>query len=262
MIAINVYMNNKYLLDASGCLGSVMPQAVLGIIRYCPEVQAFSTAFTRGLPHGVVAAVHLPETFDDVAPAILQRLHPDERIHAEGLKGKRKVEWIGGRLAARGAVKALGTDLGPLLSDSFGAPIAPASLTISIAHKERLAIALVARRKHGVVGVDLEFLGRDRREIAPKILVETEQCEVSALSEHRQWTAILLRFAIKEAIYKALAPRLQRYIGFEEACISNVANGGATVHLQLKPGDSPKHIEAHYNWMPEGLVTTVRARWD
>lgn len=239
-----------------------MAQAVLSIIRYCIGVQAFSTAFTRGLPHGVIAAVHLPETSDDIAPAILQRLHADERMHADGLTGKRRVEWIGGRLAARAAAKTIGTDLGPLLSDSFGAPTAPPALTISIAHKEGLAIALVARRKHGVVGVDLEFLGRDRREIAPKILVEAEQHEIAALDEHRQWTAILIRFAIKEAIYKALAPRLQRYIGFDEACISDVANGGATIHLQLKPGDSPTHIEARYNWMPEGLVTTVRARWD
>ena len=225
-------------------------------------MNAFSTAFTRGLPHGIVAAVHLPNPSDEISPKILHRLHADERVFVESLGGKRRNEWIGGRLAARVAASAIGFDLGPLLPDDYGAPSAPKSLTISIAHKDQLAIALVARKKYGSVGVDFEIIDRERTHIASKILVPNEMKDVEALGEERQWNAVLLRFALKEAVYKAIAPRARRYIGFDEAEISNVSDGYANINLMLKTGQEPKEIDGRYDWMPEGLVTSVRVRWD
>ena len=225
-------------------------------------MNAFSTAFTRGLPHGIVAAVHLPAPSDEIPTKILHRLHADERVFVETLSGKRRTEWVGGRLAARVAASAIGFDLGPLLADDYGAPAAPKSLSISIAHKDQLAIALVARRKHGSVGVDLEVIDRDRSHIASKILVPSEMDDIEPLSDQRRWNAVLLRFALKEAVYKAIAPRARRYIGFDEAEVSNVADGHATIKLMLKSGQEPKEIDGRYDWMPEGLVTSVRVRWD
>ena len=108
----------------------------------------------------------------------------------------------------------------------------------------------------------MEHLGRDRREIASKVLNELEASEVAALREDRQWTSILLRFAIKEAIYKGIAPRLRRYVGFEEAQITRLANGSACVELTLKDGNEPTHIEARYDWIPDGLLATARVRWE
>ena len=241
---------------------SLILQAGFSTIRYVEGVNAFSTAFTRGLPHGIAVAVHLPTSSDEIPEAVLHRLHADERMYAQELNGKRRNEWVGGRLAARSAARALGVELPALLADNFGAPKAPKSISISIAHKEGLAVALIARRANGIIGLDFETLGRDRRQIAEKVLVPAEQAEVSALPDERQWTAILLRFAIKEAIYKALAPRLRRYISFDEAEVSDLSNGSASVKLNLKGDMCPTHIEARYDWMPEGLVTSVRVRWE
>jgi len=172
------------------------------------------------------------------------------------------VEWVGGRLAARLAASALSCDLTALLTDDFGAPTAPKSLSVSISHKNGLAIALVAKRSNGAVGVDLEVPGRDRAHIASKVLLPSEEADIEGLGEDRRWNAVLLRFALKEAVYKALAPRARRYIGFEEAEISQVSNGQAEIRLLLKSGPKPKEIDARYDWMPEGLVTSVRVRWD
>ena len=224
-------------------------------------MNAFSTAFTRGLPHGVLAAIHLPEPVGDIPNAVLHRLHEEERSYAEGLEGRRKAQWIGGRLAVRTAARSLGYDIGAVLSTARGAPIAPRPLSLSISHKERLAVALVCKKTHGSVGVDFEVLGRDRRHIAEKILSPTELEKVHALPEKHQWGAILVRFAIKEAIYKSLAPRLRRYIAFDEAVISEFQNGHAKLHLNLKGDDVPASIEGLYEWMPEGLIATVRSRW-
>ena len=224
-------------------------------------MNAYSAAFTRGLAHGVVSAVHLPENLCDIPNETLLKLHVDERAYAQGLSGHKRQQWIAGRLAARQAVRALGKDMGALLTDARGAPIAPNHLAISISHKGRYAVAIASRGSHGSLGIDLEDIGRDRRHIAPKILREEELRDVQALPEERQWLAVLLRFSLKEAIYKALAPRLQRYIAFHEASICGITDGSAEVQLCLDSNDGPKTIEALYEWAPEGLITTVRARW-
>jgi len=225
-------------------------------------VNAFSSAFSRGLPHGVIAAIHLPDANSAIPNAVIHRLHADEQEFAGTLEGHRKVQWIGGRLAARHAARSIGADLGPLLTDPRGAPISPKSMSVSISHKEKLAVALVSKRVHGSIGVDYEVIGRDRSHIAEKILQAEELKEIEGLPDAQRWGAILVRFALKEATYKALAPRLGRYIAFDEASIRNFQNGQADLILNLKTGDGPEKIEALYEWMPEGLIATVRAKWD
>ena len=213
------------------------------------------------MPHGVIAAIHLPATPDDIPASALRRLHPEERSVADTLDGHRRVQWIGGRLAARAATKVMGHDLTALLVSPHGAPLSPNGLSISISHKANLAMAIVCKKKHGTVGLDFEIVGRDRSHIAEKILCSDELGAVRALPNQQQWGATLVRFAIKEAIYKSLAPRLQRYIAFDEACIVEFHNGHARVDLRLKSQDGPVSIEALYEWMPEGLIATVRSRW-
>ena len=241
---------------------TLIVRAEPGIIRYASGVIAFSTAFTRGLPHGILAAIHLPSASDELPANILHRLHKDERAFAETLSSRRRIEWAGGRLAARVAASALGTEIGALLTDDHGAPKAPKGLSISISHKADLALALVAKRKNGALGLDFEHLDRDRAHIAPKILRPDELVAVDALHEDRRWNGVLLRFAMKEAIYKALAPRHRRYIAFDEAEVSDFKDGEAKIQLFLAQGPSPRSIEGRYDWMPEGLVTSVRVHWD
>ncbi len=226
-----------------------------------PSVTPYSLAYTRGMRHGLLGAIHLPDGPEAVPESVLNRLHPEEQAHARRLKGFRQVQWVGGRLAAHASVKALGQSMGPLLSDPYGAPKPSKSLTVSIAHKRHLAVAVVAQRRHGAVGVDLEVGGRPRMGIAPRVLTATELRAVDALPEERRWTSVLVHFAIKEAIYKALAPRLRRYIGFEEATVQPYTDGQADVHLTLAEPGGPDHIEAEYAWVPQGLVATARARW-
>jgi enterobactin synthetase component D len=212
--------------------------------------------------HGLLGAFHLPVEPGSIPTEVLDRLHPQERALAEEMKGYRQVQWIGGRLAARETAKRLGLGLGPLETDPFGAPKAPPSLAISIAHKKHLAVALVARRKHGALGVDLELTSPSRLDIAPKVLTERELTQVDELEAHRRWTSVLIRFSIKEAIYKALAPRLKRYIAFEEAEVQPKTDGSADIRLQLSEAPSPAQLDAEYVWIDDSLVTTVRVRWD
>lgn len=164
-------------------------------------------------------------------------------------------------MAAHGAIQGLGGPFTAIPSDPRGAPLAPEGISLSITHKKHMAIAIAARSQLGVLGVDLEELEPEREGIARRILRPEEQERIEQLPPDRRWTAIVLRFSIKEAIYKALAPKLQRYIGFEEASVALHTDGYGRVTLHLESGPTPEHIEARFSWMERAVLSTVRVRW-
>lgn len=213
------------------------------------------------LPHGVLVGVHLPGDREPVSEGVLARLSPEERAFAATLRGFRQPEWVGGRFAAHAAARVLGRRLGPLLPDDRGAPLSGGGVAISISHKRQLAVALAARLESGSIGVDLEDFAPARPQVAAKVLTARELAAVAELDEDRQWTATLIRFSIKEATYKALAPRLRRYIGFDEAEVAPSTDGTAEVRLNLSNGTPPVEIAARYHWLDQGVISTVRARW-
>ena len=221
----------------------------------------YQLTIKNALPHGIIAAVALPGDGEPVPEVVLDLLHASERNIAVTMRGFRQCSFVGGRLAARAALQGLGRRPAPILQDAHGAPIPPDDLSVSISHKNKLAVAIVARASLGTLGIDLEMLDPARPGISARVLRPEEQSAVDGLAEGRQWTGTLLRFAIKEAIYKALAPRLQRYIGFEEASVMPGVNGDAVVTLHLQSGPEPESIEARYTWLDGAVLATVRATW-
>ena len=220
----------------------------------------FSAAFSRAVHFGHLAAVHLPDSKEPVPEDVLSRLDDLEREHALGLNGYRQVDWVGGRLALREALVAMDRRAPPLLVDEWGAPTLPQGLSASVSHKRTLAVALLARSRFGRLGVDLEDLGPERMGIAERVLLPEEHEAVMALPEHRRWTGLVLRFSMKEAIYKALHPYVHRYVGFDEALVRPDIDCTAQVELRLKQGEGPFRIEARYLWLGGRILTMVRAR--
>lgn len=219
----------------------------------------FALDFWSPLPHGILTSVVLPGTPDPVPEDVLHRLFRDEVAHARTLKGWRQPSWVGGRLAAHHALQHLGTRQGPLLSREDGSIQCPSWLSLSISHKRTLAVALASHSVHGsTVGVDLEDCGEPRMHLAPHILRPEELTAVEELPEDRRWLAVLLRFSMKEAIYKALHPHVQRYIAFDEASIALRVNGTARIDLHLHPPAGRFSIEGRYHWLTRRVVTTVR----
>jgi 4'-phosphopantetheinyl transferase EntD len=221
----------------------------------------YDVVYRDALAHGVVAGVVLPGDGAPVPAWALARLPPEEQEVARGLRNFRQCAYVGGRLAAHAALDGLGLAQGPVLTDARGAPLGPTGVSLSISHKSHLAIAIAARADLGVLGVDLEELGRARPHVAKVVLTPGELEVVGRLPPERRWVATLLRFSIKEAIYKALAPRLQRYIGFEEAEVTLRLDGTASVTLNLTQGEAPTSLDVRYHWLDGGFLSSVRARW-
>lgn len=223
----------------------------------------FLPAWVKRTRFGVLAAVQLPGGLDPVGEAVLSRLHPREAELAAAERGRRQIEVAGGRLAFREAARALGVDVtaAPLLSDSARAPLAPAGLTVSLTHKEDLAVALVGPDSDGLVGIDLEGGPRDRSAIRTRVCRPEELLEVDALSESERWPNVMVRFAVKEAVYKAIAPRLGRFFGFQAARVDVLSRDAVRVSMFLEADDPLFEVDPELEWLADDrLLAMVRAR--
>jgi 4'-phosphopantetheinyl transferase EntD len=185
-------------------------------------------------------------------------LHPDEiNYGVTTLKQSRVSFWLG-RLALR---VALDFPDYPILRDSHGRPQLPpcknpnnqhGHVFGSISHKQDRGVALVSSGRtiapsgNGVddnlilagVGVDLEMTSRPdgKLSIAKRILTQSEQQSMGNLPRISLEEEVLLRFSLKEAIYKASHPLLRQYVGFQEAEVTPLADGTATCRWLLATG--------------------------
>lgn len=217
---------------------------------------AFDVAWVRRVRFGVLVGVPLPSGMEPVPEQVLMRLAPEEREMARSEKGRRQIEFAGGRLAARAAASELGVEWPALLSGSEREPMVPAGLTVSITHKADLAIALLAHDGDGRVGIDLEGDGRARMAIASRICRPEELAEVEALPEPERWPAVMVRFALKEAVYKAVFPLVRHFFGFQAARVD-----GAAIELFLPAEDPAIELEHELEWLTEvRVLAMVRAR--
>ena len=219
---------------------------------------AFEVQFECALPHGVVVGVALPGSGESVPEATMGALEDAERRFAEGLKGFRQESWVGGRIAMRNALRAVGGPGGPLLTGEGGEVVAPSGWAVSVSHKRSLAVGLACRANGFGVGVDLESVEPARPSIADRVLTEDEKEIVGSLPEARQWTAILERFSLKEAFYKAVYPHVRRVVRFDELAVTPELDGSARLEPRLPEG--PFLAKGRTEWFDGYVLATVRLR--
>lgn len=135
---------------------------------------------------------------------------------------QRRAEFAAGRLAARRALALLNPIFGsraiPRSSDR--SPCWPEETIGAISHTGEHAAALVARRSN-FVGVGLDIESSTRRlspRLAARICRQSESRWVlSAQSPADQQQRLLQLFSAKETLYKAVAPIINRFFGFQDA---------------------------------------------
>lgn len=184
------------------------------------------------------------DVVDITAELELSSLHPGEQALCAPWGDKRKATFIAGRRALRAALRTAGIAEDVVVAaigrDARGAPVLPAGVCGSVTHKDHVAAALVEVGGNGFVGIDLEVEdGFDAVRIdrlATQVLTPREQQTLpTELDERRR--AVLARFSLKEALYKALDRHVGRYVGFldvevdvdDNAAVFNVGSVGAFV---------------------------------
>lgn len=116
----------------------------------------------------------------------------------------------------------------------------PAGFIGSISHtKEYVAIAI--SNTASILGIDIEQIDRMKSEIANKIIINEDVKSVLGLEEAQLNTLI---FSAKEALYKALYPKVKKFFGFDYAYVSAVDVLQNSFEIRLA-----KHIDE--NWNPD-----------
>lgn len=165
--------------------------------------QALVAALSERLGEKVCFAA---ETVSDA-----QGLLPGEEATVARAIPKRRAEFAAGRRAARAALASIGKDPVAILSDASRAPIWPSGITGSITHDQGLAlVALAETRDIDALGIDITQAAALPGQTRNSILRAPSE---SALGDLEARAA----FAIKECLFKALHPRVERFFGFDAA---------------------------------------------
>lgn len=142
-----------------------------------------------------------------------QGLDPDEHAVAATMAPARRIDFTAGRVAMRAL---LPKQTAAILSDSRGRPCLPSGWMGSVSHKRGLGVAAVTVDDGWTIGVDIEAARPARVDLAPRILTSDEIAALRPLSPEERSVAVVRAFAIKEAVYKAIDPWVNRYVGFRE----------------------------------------------
>ena len=212
----------------------------------------------------------VPEhAWDEVLDAAVAAgsLHSAEAGFARALPVARRATFVAGREALRSALRQLPDAASripetPILRTPRGAPLLPAGVAGSVTHKTTLALATVAPRVASLqhVGLDLERRPAERdlasRSVARKILTAREYDYVQHWGEDtiEGREQVLLHFALKEAVYKAIDPFVERYVRFTEVELEFTARRThVTLHLP-EPSVADVRIEAGWRFEESWIV--------
>ncbi len=218
------------------------------------------------LDGAVAVAVRVPAP-DAIPPLDAWPIDPAERDHAAGFGRRRQNTWIAGRLALRTACRALGVEPGPILPDDRRAPRLPATVSASLTHTDRWALAWAAPADGRTRGIDLEDPTRGGLHLQKMLLTEAEAADLATRPAARQQSELIRRFALKEAVYKAIDPRYRRYVDFKEVALwpdpPGAEAGTARIDWILAEGEAPpaEMILRWRLWGDAGWLCTAEARW-
>lgn len=180
---------------------------------------------------------------------------------------KRQAEFLAGRLCARAALQQLDQlDCVPAIGEDR-APVWPGHISGSITHSTGHAAAIVGHKAQWRgLGMDLEnLLTLERAErLAGEILTTDELQRMAALPREQIALLVTLTFSVKESLFKALYPIVQKRFYFEHAEVLEWSAAGY-VRLRLLTDLSAqwchgKELEAQFVVDGEQLLSLVAVR--
>lgn len=176
------------------------------LLRWQPQLQALQGLTYCGCQ------------FDPQTPQLLQARGLSLPPHLLQAVAKRQSEYLAGRWAARHCYQQLGQAWDGLPTTPSGAPLWPPGWRGSLSHtvttdQQGYALVAMAPQSHcAALGLDLEApLSTKTAQRVRKVILTA--AELSWAEDPLQ---VGLIFSLKESLYKALNPLLERFIGFDE----------------------------------------------
>ncbi|KTB86184.1 4'-phosphopantetheinyl transferase [Pseudomonas syringae pv. syringae PD2766] len=218
------------------------------------------------LPHALPGAVLVSGYFDPLklAEGDFARCAVDTPASIQRSVAKRQTEFLAGRLCAREAMRQLD---GRLYIPTLGedrAPVWPGDVCGSITHSTGWAAAVVAHKQQWRgLGLDTEnLLSHDRASrLAGEILTAAELADMAAGPEDQIALRVTLTFSIKEALFKALYPIVQKRFYFEDAQLLEwSADGRARLRLLIDLSSewhANKELNGQFSVLGDHLLSLI-----
>jgi 4'-phosphopantetheinyl transferase EntD len=196
-------------------------------------------------------ALPLAELFDcRVETAQAVPVLVDDALFAEELATvakavpKRRAEFGGGRLCARGALAALGFPSAPLLANEHRAPVWPAGAIGSIAHTNGYCAAVVTRSSDAIgIGLDVERDLPLDPTLEPRVCTAAERRWLDTQPPRERGRLGMLVFIAKEAFYKCQHPVTGEFLDFGDVEIAlDVAAGRFAITAITRPGSDWERV--------------------
>ena len=194
--------------------------------------------------HAVHQITFDPATFNDAD--LIWLPHHNTLAHAAP---KRKTEHLAGRIAAAHALTALNERAIPGIGPS-GEPLWPENIAGSITHSGTQAMAVAVRNPHAPIGIDLEAIlpESEAREIKEGVIDAQEEMRLLQ-SGYPFALALTLAFSAKEALFKALFPRVNAFMAFDSARITALDEKRLTLTLTRPCASFPAETPFTLAWL-------------
>lgn len=188
------------------------------------------------LPDPLPGTVFLSTRFDPalLTPGDFQHCAVPPPASIQRSVAKRQAEFLAGRLCARAALQQLDQiNCIPAIGEDR-APVWPAHISGSITHSTGHAAAIVGHKvQWRGLGMDLEnLLSLERAErLAGEILTVQELQRMADVPREQIALLVTLTFSVKESLFKALYPIVQKRFYFEHAEVVEWSEAG---HVRLR----------------------------
>ena len=188
------------------------------------------------LPEPLPGTVFLSTRFDPalLTPGDFQHCAVPPPASIQRSVAKRQAEFLAGRLCARAALQQLDQiNCIPAIGEDR-APVWPAHISGSITHSTGHAAAIVGHKAQWRgLGMDLEnLLSLERAErLAGEILTAQELQRMADVPRAQIALLVTLTFSVKESLFKALYPIVQKRFYFEHAEVVEWSEAG---HVRLR----------------------------
>ena len=170
----------------------------------------------------------------------LQLLWPVERAVIAKAIPRRQREFAAGRAAAREAMARIGWAAQAVPSAPDRSPVWPKGLVGSIAHSNRVCVAMAGRSNQvHAIGIDVEEDVAMHEDHWETICTPSELAVISTLpsTERGRWVTRI--FCIKEAFYKWQYPQTRRMLAFLDVQVTLSQDRSAFSVTSVEPSNAP-----------------------
>lgn len=201
----------------------------------------------EGAPEGAVLLLARYELarFDE---AIAREFSLDLPARLHKAVTKRRAEFLAGRIMAKAAQVALHLTPAQVGFGEDRAPAWPPGVTGSISHARGLCACLMSRKLTWGLGIDVEAIaeGSALRAIRTQVLDPAEAEWLATQGAADPAIEATLLFSAKEALFKALYPRVGRHFGFDCATLAGPVDADRlTLELTRDLGPRARAGERH-----------------